>query len=194
MSEAERVEWETRHRERGAGLSEPEPFILSSVSRLGPPGTACDLAGGTGRHTLWLAAQGWATTLIDIAPSALEVAAALAKESGLAISTAEHDLDAGMPSTGPFDLAVIHHYLNRRLLSEVESILAPGGHLVMAHPTLINLERHDRPSRRYLLEPGELPSLLSSLEIASYFEGWTTQGRHEARVVAWRPQSNGAGL
>lgn len=187
MSEAEKIEWESRHRERGAASTEPEPFIVSAIAGLRPPGTAIDLAGGTGRHALWLAAQGWATTLVDIAPTALEVASALAAEAGLALPTVLQDLDHTGPVGGPVDLVVIHHYLNRRLLAEVSAWLVPGGHLVMAHPTVTNLERNDRPSRAYLLERGELPGLLAGLAVVSYFEGWTDQGRHEAQLVAKRP-------
>jgi len=193
VSEAERIEWESRHRERGVGLSEPEPFIVSAVAGLGRLGTALDLAGGTGRHALWLAAQGWATTLVDIAPTALEMAAGQAAMAGLGIDTAQHDLDDGLPAVDAVDLVVIHHYLNRVLLGQVGSLLVPGGHLVMAHPTVANLERNDRPGRRYLLEPDELPSLLGELEVVTHFEGWTAQSRHEAQLVAHRSHSGGPG-
>ncbi len=190
MSEAERIEWEARHAERGAGLLEPESFVVSAIEGREPVGTALDLAGGTGRHSLWLAGRGWATTLVDIAPRALETAARQAAQAGLTLTTMQQDLDEGTVTAGPVDLVVIHHYLNRRLLSQISSVLVPGGLLVMAHPTVINLERHDRPGRRYLLEPGELPGLLAGLEAESFFEGWTAQGRHEAQVVARRPPSD----
>jgi hypothetical protein len=51
-------------------------------------------------------------------------------------------------------------------------------------PTRSNLERHTRPDPRHLLEDGELPGLVPGLEIVRYEEGWTEQGRHEARLVA----------
>ena len=193
MSEAERIEWESRHIERGVALKEPEPFIVSAVAGLGRLGTALDLAGGTGRHSLWLAAQGWTTTLVDIAPAALEMAADQAALAGFGLNTVQHDLDDGLPAAGPVDLVVIHHYLNRHLLGEVSSLLFHGGHLVMAHPTVANLERNERPGRRFLLEPGELPDLLGVLKVVTYFEGWTAQGRHEAQLVAQRPHSDGPG-
>jgi hypothetical protein len=51
-------------------------------------------------------------------------------------------------------------------------------------PTRSNLERHPRHDPRHMLEDGELPGLVRSLEIVRYKEGWTQQGRHEALLVA----------
>lgn len=53
-------------------------------------------------------------------------------------------------------------------------------------PTVRNLERHQRPPRPYLLDEGELPKLLDELRIVHYQEGWLTDGRHDAVVVARR--------
>jgi tellurite methyltransferase len=63
-------------------------------------------------------------------------------------------------------------------------VLAPGGLLVFAQPTRSNLQRNPHPSARFLLEDGELPQLLRGLKVISYTEGWTEEGRHEARLVA----------
>ena len=87
---------------------------------------------------------------------------------------------------------MIAHYLNRPLLVRIEDLLRPGGYLVMAHPTIHNLERHDRPPRNHLLGPGELPGLIPGLEIVFEFEGWTDEERHEAQVVARRPRPSGS--
>jgi ubiquinone/menaquinone biosynthesis C-methylase UbiE len=45
-------------------------------------GRALDVAGGTGRHALWLARRGLDTTLADVPQVALEKAAAAASEEG----------------------------------------------------------------------------------------------------------------
>lgn len=147
-------------------------------------GSAVDLAGGSGRHALWLADSGWDTTLVDISPTATTIALAAAARLGVSLSTEVKDLDNADPAGGPWDLVVIHHYLNRGLLGRVHRLLRPGGKLVACHPTLHNLDRNSRPTARFLLEPGEMSTLLDGLEIVTYFEGWTNQGRHEAQVVA----------
>ncbi len=63
--------------------------------------------------------------------------------------------------------------------------LAPGGVLACEIATVQNLERHAKPSRRFLLELGELPRLCAPLEVVHYTEGW--QGdRCLARILARR--------
>jgi hypothetical protein len=61
--------------------------------------------------------------------------------------------------------------------------LAPGGWLCCEIATVRNLERHARPSRRFLLEAGELRALCEPLESVFYDEDWH-DGRHVARSVA----------
>ena len=62
---------------------------------------------------------------------------------------------------------------------------------MVVHPTRSNLRRHTRPGPRHLLGDGELPGLVRGLEVLRYEEGWTEQGRHEARLVARRRDDPG---
>jgi tellurite methyltransferase len=186
MSEAEHQEWNRRYGE-GPAIAPPEPFVVEAVTTHAPaPGKALDLAGGTGRHALWLAEHGWDVTLLDISDAGIALAREEAARRGLAPTCVVADLDRGSPPAGPWDLIVIHHYLRRTTLGELPQWLAPQGLVVFAQPTVANLERHPRPSRRFLLAPGEGEALLAGLHIVSSFEGWTAQGRHEARIVARR--------
>ena len=185
MSAAELAKWEERYRANAAApLADPEPFVVDAVDALPVVGSAVDLAGGSGRHALWLAERGWVTTLVDVSPTAVEIARDAAKRRALQLRAEVLDLDDADPAGGPWDLVVVHHYLNRELLARVHRLLRPGGRLVVCHPTLRNLERHPRPAADLLLGPGELPTLLGGLTFTAYFEGWTAQGRHEARAVA----------
>ena len=194
MSAVELAEWEARYRAADLETAAPEPFVVEAAAALPVGGKAIDLAGGTGRHALWLAGRGWDTTLVDISPTALAVAAAAALRLGLGVATEVVDLDAADPSGGPWDLVVIHHYLNRPLLGRLHHMMRPGGAVVVCHQTRLNLERHPRPGARHLLAPGELEELLSRFELAAYLEGWTPQGRHEARAIGRRTEESGAVL
>lgn len=62
---------------------------------------------------------------------------------------------------------------------------------MVIHPTRTNLARHEKPPARFLLEDGELPGLIQGLRIEHYEEGWLSEGRHEAVVVARRSALNG---
>jgi SAM-dependent methyltransferase len=126
-------------------------------------------------------------TVADISPVGLDLAGKAAEDEGVKLRTLEIDLEREPFPPGPWDLVVCVRFLWRPLFAAVPAELAPGGVLVVVHPTMSNLLRHDRPGRHHLLEDGELPRLVHGLDIMRYEEGWTDQGHHEARLVAKRP-------
>lgn len=186
MSDAERERWDERYRE-GAGATEPSSFLLSLDDRLPRRGRALDLAGGRGRHAVWLARRGLDVTLADVSEVGLRLAREAAESEGVRIRTVAVDLERDPAPPGPWDVIVVFHYLHRPLFERFPELLAPGGLLVYCQPTRRNLERHERPPARFLLEEGELPRLLGPLEVVRHEEGWLEEGRHEARVVARNP-------
>jgi tellurite methyltransferase len=188
MSGADRDRWDRIYAERGRSLAEPSSFLTASADRVPPAGRALDVAGGSGRHALWLARRGLAVTLADVSPVALGQARAAAEAAGLRLATVEVDLEHQPLPPGPWDLILDFHYLERSLFPAFAAALAPGGLLLFCQPTERNLERHDRPSRRFLLAEGELAGLIAPLplEVVSLTEGWSDEGRHEARLIARR--------
>jgi SAM-dependent methyltransferase len=186
MSDTDRQRWEARYQEQGVRVREPSGLITALDDLLPRSGRALDLAGGTGRHALWLARRGLDVTLADIAPTALTLAADEARAAGLALATVVGDVESdGLPA-GPWDLILTCHYLHRPLFEQFPEALAPGGWLVVVHPTRTNLERHAQPGPRFLLDDGELPGLVPNLTVVRYEEGWSAEGRHEALLVARR--------
>jgi tellurite methyltransferase len=190
MSETERVQWEARYRTEGRLASGASLFVTTAVSNHSTrPGRALDVGGGTGRNAVWLAEQGWSVTVVDVSPTALALAEEDATQAGVALTTIAADLDVDPLPAGPWDLIVVHHYLNRPLFRVLAASLRPGGLLVFAQPTVENLKRHDRPGPAHSLESGEALQLVTELDVLSYVEGWTPEGRHEAQLVAQRPVS-----
>ncbi len=179
--------WDRRYAERRVHSWDPAPFLLEVSEQLPAAGVALDLAGGTGRNALWLAQRGLQVTLCDVSGVALALAATEAKERGLALVTDCRDLEADPLPEGPFELILVHDYLNRDLFAIFPDRLAPAGLLVYVQPTKRNLERHAHPSARFLLEEGELGRLAADLEILRFEEGWASSGRHEARLLARKP-------
>lgn len=185
LSLHDRDRWDERYREQGAPL-DPDPFLVESLAGTLPSGRALDLAGGGGRHALWLASKGWLTTLVDLSPEGVALAARRAREAEVEIYCQQWDLEAAGVPSGPWGVVVDFQYLHRPLLRSLHHHLAPGGLLVICHPTRRNLERNPRPSQRFLLEEGELPGLLDpSLEVVLFEESWL-RDHHEARLVARR--------
>lgn len=185
MSLAERTKWDARYLAAPPSFT-PSPILAALDALLPRSGRALDVGGGAGRNALALARRGLDVTLADISPVGLDLARAEAERAGLRLATIALDFEHDPPPAGPWDLIVQLHYLHRPLFALYPALLAPGGLLVVVHPTRRNLERHPKPGPDFLLDDGELPGLVSSLEIVRYDEGWTDEGRHEARLVARR--------
>ena len=183
MPAGDREKWNERYHDEEA-VADPSPFLTTLDALLPRRGRALDVAGGSGRNALWLAARGLDVTLADVSDVALERAAREAHDRGIALATLRIDLESSPLPRGPWDLVLCTYFLHRPLFAAFATELAPGGWLVVAHATRTNLERHPRPGPAHVLEDGELPALVRGLEVASYEEGWLESGRHEARLVA----------
>ena len=194
----DRDRWNRRYLEAGAaepcGPSIPAPpaALVRADAHLPATGFGLDLAGGDGGGACHLAARGLRTILVDVSDVALERARATATSAGLTIETKRIDLSAGpvaptlseLIPAGP-GVVCCFHYLQRDLLAAMPTVLRPGVVFVAAIATVTNLERHERPSARFLLEPGELLDILSTATttVLHHHEGWTDEGRHEAEII-----------
>ena len=68
----DRTAWNDRWREREQqGRGEPNRFLVEAVVGL-EPGTALDLAAGSGRNAVWLAGLGWSVTAVDWSDVAID--------------------------------------------------------------------------------------------------------------------------
>ena len=143
-----------------------------------------DVAGGAGRHAIWLAGRGWDVVLVDASEVGLRLAGERAHMAGVTLQVLQRNLMDDPLPPGPFDLVVIVAFLDHEVLDAVPDVLAPGGRLAFVQPTTTNLERHDRPPRRYLLEPGEMSRIGArlGLDVEVCDEGWWGDGaaRHQA--------------
>jgi SAM-dependent methyltransferase len=187
LAGSDRERWDRRWSE-GSHSDDAPPAWLDEASEsveLPRSGRALDVASGAGRVALWLARRGLETLALDVSPVALGRLGARAEAEGLSVETRALDLERDPLPAGPWDLIACFHYLQRELFPELRARLAQGGLLVVEIGTVRNLQRHDRPSRRFLLEAGELRDLLDPLEIAWYREGWV-EDRALARALARR--------
>lgn len=193
---SDRARWNARHAARATDPSAPTGpagFLTDRADLLPTTGTALDVAGGTGRNALWLAARGLEVTLVDVSDTACAEATARAVAAGISLDIVRADLTEEPPPPGPWDLVLVHHWLDRSVWRHLADQLAPGGVLLVCQPTVTNLERHERPGRRFLLGDGEVAELAErwtgedpGLEVVEASEGWGSEGRHEARLVLRR--------
>jgi tellurite methyltransferase len=190
-----RTMWNDRHTDRGR-VAEPARFLIERAHLLPAGGRALDVAGGLGRNAIWLADRGFDVTLLDVSDVAVEGARAAAAEVGATLTAVRTEVTPDTVPDGPFDVVVVHHFLDRPVWARLPATLAEGGVLFVCQPTERNLERHPRPSRRWLLAASEMAAFASAarsadpgLEIVEVGEGWTDEERHEARLVVRRHRS-----
>ena len=164
---------------------DPDSFVTESEFLPLPPTTVADFAGGTGGTALWLREQGFDVTLIDVSQVALDIAQQEATRRKLSLSTVHHDLESSDLLSGTWDIAVCSDFLDRTLYSTFHQHVAPHGLLFVKVATVTNQQRHPRPSKKFLVERGELPGLLPGFATLNYDEEWFDD-RHEARMVARR--------
>lgn len=185
MAEADRERWDRAWRDGGHDPGAAPDWLDAFDAELPRAGRALDVAAGAGRVALFWAARGLDALAVDVSPEGLKRARAAAAARGLALQTLALDLEREPLPAGPFAAISVFHYLQRDLFPALVARLAPGGVLVCEIATTRNLERHAKPSARFLLEPGELGRLCAPLALVHASEAWRDD-RHLARAVARR--------
>lgn len=170
-------------------LWRPTPWLAEILPQL-VPGRALELACGTGRDAIYMAAEGWQVTAIDVLPDALERGRDLEARCAGAPSPINWrllDLEVSPPdSDAEFELIVGLRYLHRPLLADLARWLAPGGSVIWETFTTVHRERHNKPAGDDdVLRAGELPTLLPEFTVRAYAEEWRGD-RHTARIWATR--------
>jgi cyclopropane fatty-acyl-phospholipid synthase-like methyltransferase len=116
------------------GISPPEliDFIANHS-----PGKAIDIGCGTGTNVITLEKAGWQVTGVDFVPRAIKKAKRKTKQAGIQAELHVRDVTNLTGINGPFDLALdigcFHSIGDKKVdyLSELDRILAPGGHWLM---------------------------------------------------------------
>lgn len=167
--------------------NEPAAWLTAHRHLLPESGDALDVACGRGRNALWLAAQGFAVRAIDRDADAVAVVNAEARRRGVGLVAEVHDLETGDPGlpSAAFDVVVATHYLHRPLFPHLVTALRPGGVLVYETFTRAQAVRGKPTNPAFLLEPGELVTLVRPLEILAGREG-DFEEKMLASVVAVR--------
>lgn len=187
--ENERDCWNRKYSEaRVASSLLPDPFLPWAFSKYILPlfphgGSALDLAGGAGRHAIWLAQQGWEVMLIDISETGVEQSRVNARSLAAHINFVVDDLTQFKASQTQFDVVTAFFYLERKIFSEIVEAVRPGGLLVYKTYTEKQANLGSGPKDpRHLLKQDELLQLTGVLRTLHYRE--VVAGRATAELVA----------
>lgn len=158
----------------------PDPFLVRAFSEYILPlfphgGSALDLAGGAGRHSIWLAKQGWEVTLIDISETGVEQARQNAGPLASHIYFVVDDLTqfkaAQTGFEAGFEVVIAFFYLEREIFPVLLKALRPGGLLIYKTYTSAQATLAGGPKNpAHLLKPSEPLQLAGDLRVLHYQE------------------------
>ncbi len=150
--------------------TDPSPYLAANIefikSRV-PGRKALDIACGEGRNSIFLAAEGFEVTGLDISEAGLVKSREWAARENLRIDFRIQDLE-GYEFSETFDLIINFNFLLRDLIPKSVAALNPGGILVfdsILDSPFVPTEHR----KEFLLRPGELYSIFSSFPGKIFF-------------------------
>ena len=187
-------DWDAKHRLAAEAPSSEPASIVRELLPLLPVGPALDIACGTGRHALFLAARGQHVTAVDFSGVALDILEVRARSMGAPVRRRKSLHEAGRSFRGGleliqtdleraefpercYDLILCIQFLQRSLFPQMTRALRPDGVLLFETYTRAQLEFPDGPRNpAYLLETGELREAFPELSVMFYRELRAGQG------------------
>ena len=168
--------WDERYQQDGDLIKEPAAFLVEQLDRL-PRGRALDLASGSGRNAVFLAAHGYPTDAVDSSAVAIEKLSSYAQRESLPIVSIIADLPDYRIEENAYAVILNFYFLERTLFLPIQRGLAPGGMLLFETYTL-EQARFGRPRNPdFLLKPNELLHSFRDLHIIYYHERIDRSGK-----------------
>jgi len=156
LAAEDKVRWDEKYTKKSKIPGEAIALV-QNYARLSPGKQALDLACGMGRHSKYLASQGFEVDALDISSVAISYLQDLAH-----IHPKEVDFDSYALPEEKYDLIVCVYFLKRSLFNQMIDALKPNGILLME--TFLHDEGNERePSNpAFLLNEGELEAFFDA--------------------------------
>ncbi|CAN5400363.1 hypothetical protein BH11ARM1_BH11ARM1_00800 [soil metagenome] len=172
-------------------LWSPNPFLEETAKELSP-GKALDIACGSGRDSVYLAAHGWEVQAVDWLADALDRAKDLERRysTGPGIQWTQTDLNKDGLTKSKYDLVFSFFYLDRKVFAEAIAQIAPEGSLILESFTEQHRTEFGKPKdKERVWQPGEIADFAqqNGLKIEIHKEE-LHHGRHTARLWATKPE------
>lgn len=187
-----RSHWDLKYEQGLPSLEKPDPFFLSAfdqfvASSFPNGGAALDLAGGIGRHALWLALRHWQVTVVDISEIAIRKLGQKAQLLDLTLNLLALDTKEYAFVPASFDLIVMFYHLDRVICPQVLSALKPGGFLICKSSVSWDFYEAVAPANLRPLAKGEILTLFPELHVLNHQER-PVRDRGVAEYVGKKPQ------
>jgi SAM-dependent methyltransferase len=178
QSKDQRTRWDSKYEQGLPSLTEPDPFFISAYERFVNPslpksdvvGAALDLAGGLGRHALWLASRSWQVTVVDLSDVAIGKLSQAALELNVKLELLVGDAADYKLEPAHFDLIVLFYHLDHSLFPRIVSALKPGGLLICKMSLRWDSGESLTTGSPNPLHRNELPSLVPELDVLHHQE------------------------
>ena len=183
--ERERDKWNQRYLVGTHGNLSPDSLLIDAFDRYIEPlfpnaGVALDIAGGTGRHAIFLAKKGWKVRLTDIAEAGIANARQNADSLASRIDFRVEDLTRFDGARESYDLILVFFFLRREMFPELVKALKPGGLLIYKGYTRGQAKFGGGPTNPdYLFGENELLDSFRELQVLHYAELIRDCGRAE---------------
>ncbi|PSP86342.1 SAM-dependent methyltransferase [Halobacteriales archaeon QS_1_68_17] len=177
--------WDERFRE-GEYPQDPDPSpVLERYVDAFPDGRALDVATGTGRNAVFLAAEGYAVDAVDQSREGLRIARANAAERGVAdaVEFVQADVQSyGFPAE-TYEVITVSFYRAVDRFPDLKEALCPGGYFFVQHHLRSTDPTQSGPSTdRYRFAANELLHACLDLTVVHYDE--RTETRPDGRTAA----------
>ena len=166
MAQEDKIKWNKKHTH---SKITPEPLeLITRYSALSKGKKALDIACGLGRHSKYLASNGFEVDALDISNVAIESLQNIEN-----INAQEVDFDSYTLLRNQYDLVICTYFLDRNIFHQIHSALNDRG-LVIVETFLYHKENERKSSNEaYLLKEGELLEIFSQqFEILYLKEYW----------------------
>jgi tellurite methyltransferase len=176
------TDWDERYRKGEHAFTHPHRLLVKAVEQISP-GRALDIACGAGRHSIYLAGQGWDVTAVDSSKVGIRLTQQRAAEAGVNVATQRADLERGeyVIESESYDLICDFYYLQRDLFESIKNGVRRGG-MFVASIHIVDDEPDAHPMNpAFLLEPNELKQLFAGWQIDHYHEGRWDDPEHKHR-------------
>ena len=190
-SEEQRAHWDLKYEQGLTSLIQPDPFFISAYEQFvdqsfPSAGTALDLAGGLGRHALWLASRNWRVTVVDLSDVAIGKLSKAALKLKVNLDLLVGDAAEYKFERARFDVIVLFYHLDRNLFCKMVSALKPGGLLICKMSLQWDSDGRLAAVNADLLGRNELPSRVPELHVL-YQEERPVRGRGVVEFIGRKP-------
>jgi len=190
-------DWDERYSKGEFATKEPHKLLIEWARKL-KAGRALDIACGTGRHTIFLAENGWRVTGVDNSKVGIEITRERAKESGVEVEVIVADIENHEFEIKPnsYDLICDFYYLQRDLFPTIQSGIKSGGAFIAAIHIVGAKDDEEHTNKTFLMEEGELREVFKDWDIVHYYETSLVdddKGEHHhrtAEIVAFKKSSS----